>query len=384
MPVKTRVRAIITGIVITAMVGLFSVDYTVRRGDTLREIANDHDVTLSELLSANSLPNPNLIYPGQKIVIPSKDVVHVVVRGDTLSRLARQYGSTVGAIAAANSLSNPDLIRVGQRLVVSGASAGSAGGSSGPEPVDSSGEPTSSNRSGRFHIVKKGDTLSSIAAQYQGVSVDQIAAANGIVDGTIYTGTRLFLDGSGFVAKPIAGDTVYTVKRGDRLADIARAHGVSLSALVSKNGISNPNLIRVGQRLTVPSGARWQCPVPGATFFNDWGFPRGGGARYHEGNDLFTSHGAPVYAPVPGTVTHTEGSIGGKQFILEGNDGVKYIGTHMSDYGSSGQVGTGQIVGYIGTTGNARGTKPHLHFGMYDPNGVVVNPYPSLITNGCK
>ncbi|MGH8945262.1 MAG: LysM peptidoglycan-binding domain-containing protein [Acidimicrobiia bacterium] len=379
MPEKLRARAIITGVVIAMMVGLFSVDYTVERGDTLKGIADDHGVTLSDLLAANTIPNPDLIYPGQKILIPGKDLVHVVVRGETLSRIAARYNSSTSTLAQANSISNPNLIRVGQRLSIPGASGEGSPttGASGSE------EDSSSDRSGRHHIVKKGETLSSIAAQYEGVTADQIAVANGIIDGTIYTGTRLFLDGPGYVAQPVEGETVYTVRRGDRLADIARAHGVSLSTLVSKNGISNPNLIRVGQQLSVPTGARWQCPVPGASFFNDWGFPRGGGARYHEGNDLFTSHGAPVYAPVSGNVSQIEGTIGGKQFILEGNDGVRYIGSHMSDYGSSGQVGTGQIIGYIGTTGNARGTSPHLHFGMSDPNGVVVNAYPSLIANDC-
>ena len=380
MPEKLRARAILTGVVIALMVGLFSVDYTVERGDTLKGIADDHGVTLRDLLAANTIPNPSLIYPGQKIVIPGKDLVHVVVRGETLSRIAARYNSSASTLAQANSISNPNLIRLGQRLSIPGVSGASPAATNTP----ASGDDGSTARSGRYHIVKKGDSLSSIAAQYKGVTPDQIAVANGITDGVIYFGTRLFLDGPGYVAKPVEGQTVYTVSRGDRLADIAKAHGVSLSTLISTNGISNPNLIRVGQQLSVPSGARWQCPVPGATFFNDWGFPRGGGTRYHEGNDLFTGHGAPVYAPVPGTVAHQEGTIGGKQFILEGNDGVRYIGSHMSDFGSSGQVGTGQIIGYIGTSGNARGTNPHLHFGMSDPSGVVVNPYPSLIANDCK
>lgn len=380
MPEKQRVRAIITGVVIAMMVGLFSVDYTVQRGDTLRGIAQEHGISLGKLLEANTIPNPNLIYPGQVITIPGKDVVHVVVRGDTLSRIAKEYGASVSEISAANSLSDPNLIRVGQRLVISGASARPSTPAATGSPAPSL---STSERSGRYHVVKGGESLNSIAAKYPGVSADQIATANGILDGRIYAGTRLFLDGPGFVATGAAGESTYTVKRGDRLADIARRHGVSLSSLVKTNRISNPNLIRVGQNLTVPAGKTWQCPVPGATFFNDWGFPRSGGTRYHEGNDLFTHHGAPVYAPVPGKVTHTEGSIGGRQFILEGKDGVRYIGTHMSDYGSSGQVSGGQIVGYIGTSGNAKGTRPHLHFGMYEPNGMVVNPYPSLVVNDC-
>jgi LysM repeat protein len=379
MPEKHRVRAVITGVVIAMMVGLFSVDYTVKRGDTLKKIANEHGVSLSELLEANTIPNPNLIHPGQAIVIPGQDMVHVVVRGDTLTKLAARYGSSVSVLAQANSISNPNLIRVGQQLVISGATGGSS-----PAPAAKPEAAPATGRSGRFHIVKKGESLNSIAAKYSGVSADQIAAANGIIDGMIYTGTRLFLDGPAFVATGTKGESTYVVKRGDRLADIAGAHGVSLSALVSRNRISNPNLIRAGQNLAVPSGKQWHCPVPGASFFNDWGFPRGGGARYHEGNDLFLDHGAPVYAPTSGAVEHVEGNIGGKQFILQGSDGVKYIGTHMSDYGSSGKVSGGQIVGYVGTSGNARGTKPHLHFGMVIEDGVVVNPYPSLVANGCK
>jgi len=134
----------------------------------------------------------------------------------------------------------------------------------------------------------------------------------------------------------------------------------------------------------IPSGTRWVCPINGASFFNDWGFPRGGGVRFHEGNDLFTTHGAPVHAPVSGTVEFKTGSIGGKQFNLEGDDGVMYLGSHMSEFGKSGRVNAGDVVGYVGNTGNAVGTRPHLHFGMYLSGGVVVNPYPTLLAHGCK
>ncbi|HEX6220708.1 MAG TPA: M23 family metallopeptidase, partial [Acidimicrobiia bacterium] len=125
------------------------------------------------------------------------------------------------------------------------------------------------------------------------------------------------------------------------------------------------------------------CPVDGASFMNDWGFPRGGGTRYHEGNDLFVSRGAPVRAPVSGTLTQKTGAVGGLQFSLDGSDGIRYIGTHMDQFGKEGKVNAGDIVGYVGNTGNAVGTRPHLHFGMYH-QGTPINPYPSLIAHGCN
>jgi LysM repeat protein len=376
MPKFRRSRALIVGAVLVLLVAAFSVDYTVERGDTLGRIAQKHDVSVSELIEANGISNPNLIYPGQKLVIPSSDEVYVVAFGDTLGRIAKQFGTSVSSITSANNISNPNLIRVGQQLLITS--------SGGPSSSDaSSGEDdTISDRSGQRHIVKRGETVARIAAQYAGVTVEDITRANGIVNGIIYAGTALYLSGPGHVASGNSGETSYTVKRGDRLGDIAHRFGVSLSTLTAANNLSNANLIRTGQTLTVPTGTSWVCPVEGASFFNDWGFPRGGGIRYHEGNDLFVSRGTPVRAPVSGTVRHKTGTIGGKQFTLDGSDGIRYIGTHMDAFGKEGRVNAGEIIGYVGNTGNAVGTRPHLHFGMYY-KGTPVNPYPTLISHGC-
>jgi LysM repeat protein len=254
-----------------------------------------------------------------------------------------------------------------------GSNSGGGGASNG----------TISDRSGQYHVVKKGESLPQIASQYSGVSVDDIVRANGIVNGLIYAGAALYLSGPGHVASGSAGELAYTVRSGDRLGDIAHQHGVSISSISSINKISNPNLIRAGQTLVIPSGTQWVCPVGKASFINDWGFPRGGGVRYHEGNDLFVSRGTPVRAPVSGTVRFITGSIGGLQFSLDADDGVRYIGTHMDKFGKDGRVRAGEIIGYVGNTGNAAGTRPHLHFGMYY-KGTPVNPYPTLIAHGCK
>lgn len=383
MPELRRSRALIVGAVLTLILAFFSVDYTVERGDTLGRIARDNDVSLSDLIKANDIDNPNLIYPGQILTIPGEqgraDVTHVVARGETLNRIAARYKASVSKIVAANSISNPNLILVGQRLVIPAGTSSGSGGGSGSGGADSS---TISDRTGKYHVVKRGESVASIAAQYSGVSADDISRANGILNGIIYAGTALYLDGPGYVAKGTSGTASYTVKAGDRLGDIAHRFGVSLSTLVEANGIANPNLIRKGQKLSIPSGSQWVCPVSGASYFNDWGFPRGGGTRYHEGNDLFLTRGSPVRAPVGGTVEFITGTIGGLQFRLIGKDGVTYIGSHMDKFGQDGKVNAGDVIGYVGNTGNAQGTRPHLHFGMYY-KGTPVNPYPTLAKFSC-
>lgn len=360
-------------------VAVFSVDYTVERGDTLGQIAREHDVSLSDLAAANNIDNPDLIFPGQVLTIPGEngepDIVHKVTRGETLRRISSQYGAPISSIVEANSLSNPNLIFPGQKLLIPSGSGSNSGG-------DSSSTGSISDRTGQYHVVKRGESVASIASQYSGVSAEDIARANGIVNNIIYAGSALYLGGPGYIASGAQGSVNYKVRRGDRLGDIAASYDVSLSTLIDRNDISNPNLIRPGQVLLIPSGTAWICPVNGSSYMNDWGFPRGGGTRYHEGNDLFVSKGAPVRAPVGGTVEFKTGTIGGLQFRLMGEDGVVYIGTHMDQFGKDGKVSAGDTIGYVGNTGNAVGTRPHLHFGMYY-KGTPVNPYPTLVRHGC-
>jgi len=387
MPVNRRARAIAVGSVLTLTVALSSVEYTVERGDTLGAIARDHKVSVSDLTQANNIKNPDLIRIGQVLVIPGEDgktdKYHVVARGETLVRIASSYGSSALSVARANALANPNLIYPGQQLLIPTASGTSSGSASSTGDGESQGSTNkaSGSRSGQFHVVKKGETLESIAKEYSGVSAEDIAKANGVSNGTIYTGTRLFLDGPSHIGNASSGNGAYVVKRGDRLGDIAARFGIKLSSLASLNSISDTNLIRAGQTLTVPGGSGWVCPVPAARYFNDWGFPRGA-SRYHEGNDLFAGYGSEVRAPVSGTVELKQGNLGGLQFNLYGSDGVEYLGSHLDSGGKTGKVSAGDVIGYVGTSGNANGTNPHLHFGMYIA-GVAINPYPSLRANDC-
>jgi LysM repeat protein len=372
MPKFRRSRALSVGAVLVLLVAVTSSHYTIKQGDTLSRIAANHKVSLSELVSINNLSNPDLIHPGQVIRIPGEgraaEITHVVARGDTLNRIAARYKASITRIVSANKISNPDIIRIGQEILIPAGGGGSSNGIS--------------TRTGQYHVVARGETVEGIAAKYRGVTADDITRANGIINGRIYAGAALYLSGPGFVASGSGGSTKYTVQSGDRLGDIAAKYGVSVSDLAAQNNISNANLIRVGQVLVIPKGATWVCPVENSWFMNDWGFPRSGGARYHEGNDLFVNKGAPVLAPVSGNVQFTTSTIGGLQFRLIGSDEIVYIGTHMDKFGKEGKVQAGEVIGYVGNTGNAAGTKPHLHFGMYY-KGTVVNPYPTLIKYGC-
>lgn len=136
-------------------------------------------------------------------------------------------------------------------------------------------------------------------------------------------------------------------------------------------------------------GEGWLCPVAGPVSFTDtWGAPRSGG-RSHAGVDMFAAHGTPVVAPVDGVVEHRSNGVGGPSFYLWGDDGNYYYGTHLSRYGSvTGWVAAGTIVGYVGNTGNAAGTAPHLHFEIHpgraqgEPSAPV-NPT-ATVTVACE
>lgn len=136
--------------------------YVVRRGDTLYRIAKQYGSTVHTLSAANGIANPNRIYVGQRLVIPGaatlpdtvvssvapSDEIYVVQRGDTLFGIATRFGVSLSDLVAANRIANPNLIHVGQTLKISGASVPAAPG----KPAPSSPSPSASSKGAAFAI----------------------------------------------------------------------------------------------------------------------------------------------------------------------------------------------------------------------------------------
>lgn len=138
--------------------------HVVQAGETLFSIAEKYGITVEAIVTANGLSNPDLIFAGQELIIPSGEpaetLLSVVVQpGDTLPILACQYNTTVQAIAERNRLVNPELIHARQTLSVV---------TLGPPPEHT-----------QVHVVQPGDTLVRIAWRY-GVGFWMLAQVNGL------------------------------------------------------------------------------------------------------------------------------------------------------------------------------------------------------------
>ncbi|MEP7291848.1 MAG: LysM peptidoglycan-binding domain-containing protein [Chloroflexota bacterium] len=146
--------------------------HIVERGETLASIARWYGVTVQAIASANGIYNPNLIYAGQRLFIPTggyppppppQQNYYIVRAGDTLASIARYFGTSIWAIAQANNISNPNWIYTGMYLIIP------SGGTPNPPPPQTVIQ----------YTVRPGDTLASIARAY-GTTWTAIASYNGI------------------------------------------------------------------------------------------------------------------------------------------------------------------------------------------------------------
>jgi murein DD-endopeptidase MepM/ murein hydrolase activator NlpD len=112
-----------------------------------------------------------------------------------------------------------------------------------------------------------------------------------------------------------------------------------------------------------------------------WGAARSGG-RSHRGVDIFAKRGTPVLSATQGILLRTgTNRLGGQVITVLGPGRQVHYYAHLDSYGlfkPGDIVLAGDTIGYVGNTGNARGTPPHLHYGIYDPERGAVNPWPML------
>jgi peptidoglycan LD-endopeptidase LytH len=123
------------------------------------------------------------------------------------------------------------------------------------------------------------------------------------------------------------------------------------------------------------AGSGMICPIAGPRAFADtWGAARSAG-RSHEGVDMMSPLGTPVVAVESGSVQMKTTSLGGNSAWVNGASGTRYFYAHLNGWeGSSRSVSQGEVIGYVGHTGNT--TANHLHFEVHPGGGVAVNPYP--------
>jgi len=166
-------------------------------------------------------PSPG---PSPTGTLPAAPIQHVVRTGDTLYSLARDYGTTVQAIMQANGLGSY-IIWIGQVLIIP------VGGTVPPGPL--------------MHIVLPGETLYSLARQYQ-TTVQAIMWVNGLWSYMIYAGQPLYIP----TGAP-SGGGVHVVRWGETLCSIARLYNTTVDAIMVANGLTS-DFILAGTELSIP------------------------------------------------------------------------------------------------------------------------------------
>jgi murein DD-endopeptidase MepM/ murein hydrolase activator NlpD len=133
-----------------------------------------------------------------------------------------------------------------------------------------------------------------------------------------------------------------------------------------------------------PERAFLTCPVDRPRHYvDDFGDARWvGGFHRHQGIDIFAPRGTPIRAPFDGRVETSANWMGGIQLYVYGKKGFVFNG-HLERVGKTGKVKAGDIVGYVGNSGDARGASTHDHFEWHPSGGAAVDAF-RLLNGACK
>lgn len=206
--------------------------YIVKSGDSLWSIAKRYGVSIDDIKKANNLSS-NLLNIGQVLIIPSDEeppeigdfIVYTVSSGDNLYKIATKYNLTVDDLVNYNDLATTNL-SIGQQLLI---------------PVQKTNET-------QTYIVKSGDTLYSIASKY-GISVNTLKNYNNLTTNVLGIGQKLNIPVTN--EQPSSNYLDYVVKKGDSLYSIASKYNTSVSDIMKVNNL-NTSLLNIGTVLKIP------------------------------------------------------------------------------------------------------------------------------------
>ena len=221
------------GVPYTPPEGIITNTYIVQKGDSLYSIANKLGTTVSELKKENNLTT-NTLQIGEVLRIPTKEIyegeenVYIVQKGDTLYSVAMANNTTVDELKKANNLTS-NILSTGQLLKIPSALL--------PEST---------------YIVKKGDSLYSIANKYN-TTVDELKRINNLTSNILSIGQVLKLPSDKVSDVEKEENTInYTVQKGDSLYSIARKYSTTIDKIKDLNNLTT-NLLSIGQVLLIPT-----------------------------------------------------------------------------------------------------------------------------------
>ena len=221
------------GVPYTPPEGLITNTYVVQKGDTLYSIANKLGTTVSELKKENNLTS-NTLQIGEVLRVPTKEIyeeeenIYIVKKGDTLYSIAMANNTTVDELKKANNLTS-NILSTGQLLKIPSALL--------PEST---------------YIVKKGDSLYSIANKYN-TTIDELKRINNLTSNILSIGQVLKLPSDKVSDIEKEENTInYTVQKGDSLYSIARKYSTTIDKIKDLNNLTT-NLLSIGQVLLIPT-----------------------------------------------------------------------------------------------------------------------------------
>jgi len=387
--------------------------HIVKKGETLWSIAQECNLSLELIISTNNLTNSELISIGQQIEIPSikdsKDttpetniitqpvidkkndnvnnnislpentepIVYTVKAGDNLWNISQKYGVSVAVITDINNLRDKDFLSLGQKLEIPAIGGGVSKSNQKQEPTIIT------------YTVVKGDNLWSISQRYD-VKMNTIISTNNLKEiSRLSIGQKLKLPitnmdiakAEGYSQDTATEEIIYYVKKGESLWSISRDYNVKLESIIAANNITNASKISAGQQLRIPNvpGARSNIgnfiwPVRGRVTSPYGMRVLNGRKEFHTGIDIGSPKGTNIVAAESGIVSYAGYMRGyGNVIILSHDGGYSTVYAHNSaNLVKKGQyVKRGNIIGKVGSTGNATG--PHLHFEVR-LSGKSVNP----------